>query len=126
MVDVIYFDFAKAFDTVPHQRLILKLKGYCIKNEVLLRIRAFLMDRYQVVTVNGQRSSKRRVLSGVPQGSVLGPLLFVLYINDLPEVVRSILYLFADDTKLLKRIKSKQDSLDLQSDVEALDGWTTR
>ena len=84
------------------------------------------MDRYQVVTVNGKRSSKRRVLSGVPQGSVLGPLLFVLYINDLPEVVRSILYLFADDTKLLKRIKSKQDSLDLQSDVEALDGWTTR
>ena len=126
VVDVIYFDFAKAFDTVPHQRLLLKLKGYGIKNEVLLWIRAFLMDRYQVVTVNGQRSSKRRVLSGVPQGSVLGPLLFVLYINDLPEVVRSILYLFADDTELLKRIKRKQDSLDLQSDVEALDGWTTR
>ena len=118
VVDVIYFDFAKAFDTVPHQRLLLKLKGYGIKNEVLLWIRAFLMDVYQVVTVNGQRSSKRRVLSGVPQGSVLGPLLFVLYINDLPEVVCSILYLFDDDTKLLIRIKSEQDSLDLQSDVE--------
>ena len=100
--------------------MVLKMKLW------ILWIRAFLMDRYQVVTVNGKRSSKRRVLSGVPQGSVLGPLLFVLYINDLPEVVRSILYLFADDTKLLKRIKSKQDSLDLQSNVEALDRWTTR
>ena len=122
----IYFDFAKAFDTVPHQRLLLKLKGYGIKNEVLHWIRAFLMDRYQVVTVNGKTSCKRRVLSGVPQRSVLGPLHFVLYINDLPEVAHLILYLFADNKKLLKRIKSKQDSIELQSDVEALDGWTTR
>ena len=75
VVDVIYFDFAKAFDTVPHQRLFMKLKGYGIKSEVLLQIGAFLMDRYQVVTVNGKRSIKRRVLSGVLQGSVLGPLL---------------------------------------------------
>ena len=126
VVDVIYFDFAKAFDTVPHRRLLMKIEGYGIKNEALAWIRAFLTDRYQVVTVNGKRSSKQRVLSGVPQGSVLGPLLFVLYINDLPEVVRSILYLFADDTKLLKRIKNKQDSLELQSDIEAMDDWTTR
>ena len=79
-----------------------------------------------MVTVNGKRSGERRVLSGVPQGSVLGPLLFVLYINDLLGVVHSILYLFADNTKLLKRIKNEQDSLELQGDVEALDRWTTR
>ena len=69
VVDVIYFDFA--FDTVPHQRLLMKLEGYGIKNDVLLWIRAFLMDRYQVVAVNGKRSSKCRVLNRVPQGSVL-------------------------------------------------------
>ena len=120
MVDVIYFDFAKAFDTLPHQ-ILLKLKGYVIKMRLWIRV---FQDRFKVVTVNGKKSSKRRVLSGVPQSSVLGPLLFVLYINDLPEVVRSILYLFADDTKLLKRINSSvQDSLELQSDVEALDGF---
>ena len=73
-----------------------------------------------MVTVIGERSGKRRVLSRVPQGSVLGPLLFVLYINDLPEVVRLIPFLFVDDTELLKRIKSGQDSLELQRqrDVE--------
>ena len=71
-------------------------------------IRSFLPDRHQFVKVNGVKSEKRKVLSGVPQGSVIGPLLFGKYINYLPEVVRAILYLFADDTKLLKTVTSLQ------------------
>ena len=101
--------------TLKKNRSPSKLKGYGIKNEVLLWVHPFLMDYNQVVTVNRQRSSKRRVLvlNDVLQGSILGPLLFVLFINDLSEVVRSILYLYlsADDTKLLKKIKRKEDSI---------------
>ena len=101
--------------TLKKNRSPSKLKGYGIKNEVLLWVHPFLMDCNQVVTVNRQRSSKRRVLvlNDVLQGSILGPLLFVLFINDLSEVVRSILYLYlsADDTKLLKKIKRKEDSI---------------
>ena len=74
--------------------------------------------------VNGVKSEKRKVLSGVPQGSVLGPILFVLYINDLPKVVQAILYLFADDTKLLKAVTSRQDSILLQNDMNALEEWS--
>ena len=117
--------------TLKKNRSPSKLKGYGIKNEVLLWVHPFLMDCNQVVTVNRQRSSKRRVLvlNDVLQGSILGPLLFVLFINDLSEVVRSILYLYlsADDTKLLKKNKKKGrfDSIELQSEVEALDRWTT-
>ena len=73
--------------------------------------------------VNGVKSEKRKVLSGVPQGSVIGPLLFVLYINDLPEVVRAILYLFGDD-KLLKAVTSHQDSILLQNNINVLEEWS--
>ena len=92
VVDVIYFDFAKAFDTIPHWKLLRKLENYGKKNTLLRWIHAFPTDRHQVVRVNGRNSEKHRVQSGAPQGSVLGPLLFVLHINDLPDVVRSLLY----------------------------------
>ena len=123
VVDVIYFDFAKAFDSVPHRRLLKKLDAYGIKGEELQWIKSFLSDRYQCVKVNGEISKRCKVQSGVPQGSVLGPLLFVIYINDLPEVTEAEMFLFADDTKLFKEINSEQDAIRLQKDIDAMENW---
>ena len=89
VTDVIYLDFAKAFDTVPHKRLIAKLEAYGIHGKMLNWIKAFLSGRKQRVKVNGVCSHAADVLSGIPQGSVLGPILFLVYINDLPDVVES-------------------------------------
>ena len=124
VVDVIYFDFAKAFDTVPHRRLLKKLNAYGIKGKELDWIKSFLSDRHQSVKVNGKLSKKCKVLSGVPQGSVLGPLLFVIYINDLPEVTNSKMYLFADDTKLVEEINNVDDAIRLQQDIDAMEKWS--
>ena len=124
VTDAIYFDFSKAFDTVPHRRLLHKLENYGIKGATLRWISSFLNNHSQVVKVNGTESDLESVVSGIPQGSVLGPILFVIYINDLPECVRSSIYLFADDTKILKRIQTKQDSLELQEDANALGRWS--
>ena len=100
-LDVIYCDFMKAFDKVPHQRLLYKIQQYGIQDNVLGWVRSFLSDRTQTVCINNESSTTACVTSGIPQGSVLGPLLFVIYINDLPEVIdsESFLFLFADDTK---------------------------
>ena len=100
VVDTIYFDFAKAFDSVPHKRQLGKLKSYGINGKVLEWIKAFLGNRRQIVNVNGMNSNPATVSSGIPQGSVLGPILSVTYIIDLPEVVKCGFYLFADDTKI--------------------------
>jgi len=87
--DVIYFDLSKAFDTVPHARLLLKLQAYGINGKLLDWFKSFLTDRYQSVKVNGSLSCWERVRSGIPQGSVLGSLLFALYVNELPSPVSS-------------------------------------
>ena len=126
VVDAIYFDFAKAFDSVPHRRLIGKLLAYGIRGTILDWIKEFLSDRSQVVKVNGASSEIAAVLSGIPQGTVLGPLLFVLYINDILENVKSNGFLYADDTKIFHAIRSREDADILQLDINALEDWSRK
>ena len=116
----------KAFDTVPHQRLLMKLRGYGIEGRILAWIEAFLADRRQRVVVNDSRSSWADVTSGIPQGSVLGPILFIIYINDMPTSVLSSIYLFADDAKVYRSISSNDDPPTLQHDLQQLEKWSER
>ena len=118
-------DFAKAFDSVPYERLLAKLEAYGVRGQTLRWIRSFLVGREQVVRVNGKESRPASVLSGIPQGSVLGPLLFVLFINDLPDAVTSWCYLFADDTKVARPVACKEDALLLQRDLDELQTWSS-
>ena len=123
-VDVILLDFSKAFDKVPHQRLLHKLAYYGVKGSTLQWIGSFLADRKQEVLLEGVHSSPANVTSGVPQGTVLGPLLFLSYINDLPDVVQnSSTKLFADDCLLFRAINNARDQHLLQSDLTALERW---
>ena len=103
-VDTVYLDFSKAFDTVPHRCLLGKLEAYGIDGSLLSWISLFLMGRTQKVSVNGSLSSRKPVLSGIPPGSVLGHLLFVMYINDLPDKLCSSSLMFADDTKVFREM----------------------
>ena len=124
--DVAYLDFKKAFDSVPHLRLINKLKSHGIEGKVLHWIQNFLSNRKQRVVVGKEKSDWADVVSGIPQGSVLGPILFVIYINDLPSVISSTAKLFADDTKVYSEIKTEADRAILQSDLQALEDWSTK
>ena len=124
VVDVVYLDFQKAFDTVPHERLMKKLKSYGIDGEILAWITEYLKDRTQIVRVNGESSRTGAVISGIPQGTVLGPLLFVIYINDILDNVNSDGLLFADDAKIFRAISCKEDSLRLQDDITKLEEWS--
>jgi len=110
-VDVIYTDFEKAFDKVPHKRLISKQYAYGLNDLLIDWIKAFLSAGSQRVKINGEISASKSVLSGIPQGNVLGPLLFVIFINDLPlsRGNLSSMFLFADDAKLYKCIKNVND-----------------
>ena len=123
-VDVIYLDFQKAFDSVPHQRLLKKIYGYGIRGNLYNWIEDFLTHRRQRVVMNSTKLEWAIILNGIPQGSVLGPLLFLLYINDLPSVVQSCIKIFADDTKLFSAIKDEYDSEVLQNDLYLLDEWS--
>ena len=125
-LDIIYMDFRKAFDVVPHRRLVGKLKSYGISKEITNWVVSFLSNRFQTVTVNGAESAERPVLSGIPQGSVLGPMLFVIYINDLPESVLGdpLSFLFADDTKLFNRINCVDDCFKLLEEIDNLYEWS--
>ena len=95
---MILLDFSKAFDSVSHRRLLSKLEFYGIRGRPAAWIKAFLKNRTQIVSVNGSHSNPQPVTSGVPQGSVLGPVLFLLYINDITDNINSQIRLFADDS----------------------------
>ena len=123
-LDAIYFDSMKAFDTIPHKRLIGKLESYGISEDLIEWVKSFLTDRRQRVRVNGSCSDFQQVTSGIPQGSVLRPILFVIYINNLPDKLESDCYMFADDTKIFRQIASTSDNEILQSDVKKLEDWS--
>ena len=125
-IDVIYLDFMKAFDTVPHQKLLAKLLSYGITGSVHSWISAFLSNRKQRVVVNGEKSSWMDVTSGIPQGSVLGPILFVIFINDLPNNIQGSVKMFADDTKLYMPIRSPSDCHLLQQDLNSAEEWANK
>ncbi|CAM4382079.1 unnamed protein product [Lepidochelys olivacea] len=122
-VDLAYLDFQKAFDKVPRQRLLRKLSCHEIRGKILSWIENWLKGREQRVGTNGKFSEWRGVTSGVPQGSVLGPILFNLFINDLEKGVNSEVAKFADDIKLLKIVKTKADCEELQKDLTKLSNW---
>lgn len=123
-LDVIFLDYQKAFDSVPHKRLIKKLSAYGVKGNIITWIQDFLTGRQQQVAVRSATSDWQPVLSGVPQGSVLGPLLFIAYINELPALVESEIKLFADDAKLFREINGPRDHVRLQSDLDTLSKWS--
>ena len=124
--DLILLDFSKAFDKIAHEKLISKLHFYGIRGKTLSWVKDFLDSRSQAVVLNGVKSDKIAVSSGVPQGSVLGPILFLAYINDLPDQVKSRVRLFADDMAIFLAISSEGESMTLQNDIHTLEIWEKR
>ena len=123
--DVIYLDFKKSFDSVPHNELLVKLWTLGITGNLWKWLWAYLSCRFQHVTLNHCISNPLPVLSGVPQGSILGPLLFLIYVNDIsPSIIDS--KLFADDAKCLKKVSSLPDYYSLQEDLSRLSAWSTK
>ena len=120
-VDIIYLDFRKAFDSIPHERLLRKMAGYGITGGTLKWVRDFLCEREQRVRVGNEYSNVTKVTSGIPQGSILGPVLFTIFINDLPENMNVHCKVFADDTKIYEDVKKKDA---IQQDLYKLQEWT--
>ncbi len=120
---IILLDFAKAFDKVSHRRLIHKLRAYGISGKLLKWIENFLLDRKQRVLLGDNESDWSNVQSGVPQGSVLGPLLFIIFINDMPDNIRSKILLYADDSKLISILNGDNTLTLTQSEIDQLVSW---
>ena len=123
-LDVVYLDYRKAFDSVPHRRLLEKLKGFGINGKLLCWLENFLTSRTMRVGIRGVLSLIQLVLSGVPQGSVLGPLLFLMFVNELPLWIQSEMRMFADDTKIWCKVKTEKDGITLQQDLDNLSSWS--
>ena len=127
-VDIIYLDFEKAFDKVPHQRLLRQLSNFGICGKIHGWISSFLSNRTQAVKVNDSISSSAPVRSGVPQGSVLGPALFLIYVTNISDHIKNFTSLFADDTKLFSYILDSEDTVHntskLQEDINTLATWS--
>ena len=123
-MDVISLDFQKAFDKVPHGRLLLKVKAMGIGSLVANWIESWLSDRKQRVVINGKCSSWSEVSSGVPQASVLWPILFVIFINDIEDGICGHIFKFADDTKLFCKVGSDMNCTKLRADLRHLYNWS--
>ena len=124
--DICILDFSKAFDKVGHRRLLEKLKWYGIGEGgggINAWIKSFLTARIQTVVLDGISSDFASVISGVPQGSVLGPILFLLYINDIVKDIHGTVRLFADDTMIYMIIRSENDAARFQQDLDLLSEW---
>ena len=125
--DAIYLDLRKAFDKVPHQRLLWKLKTFGRLGDGPLKwMEDFLTNRLMRTSIRNGKSSWRRVTSGVPQGSVLAPIMFAIYINDMIEGVNSYMTLFADDAKIMRRVKNEGDCNMLQKDLDTVWKWSVK
>ena len=122
-MDVAILDFSKAFDNVTHDKVSYKMNRYCVQGNTLKWLSSFLKDRTMKVVVEGEESKSVKVESGVTQGTVLGPLMFLFHINDLPDSVKSQVRPFADDCLLYKPIKSPKDHELLQNDLRELEKW---
>ena len=120
-----FLDISKAFDKVWHESLIFKLKTYGVKGNLLKLLENYLTDHQQRVALNGQTSSWENIYTGVPQGSMLDSLLFLIYINDLPDGLTSMCKIFADDTSLFSKVIDKNNSNSrLNSDLAKISKWT--
>ena len=125
-IDIAYLDFAKAFDKVPHCALLNKLSRFGISEQLINWFQSYLSDRYQRVALQGTYSDWLQVLSGVPQGSILGPLLFLVYIDYISQCIKhdSKVAIFVNDSKLFKIIEKPSDKLSLQQDLTQLSIWS--
>ena len=120
---MLVLDFAKAFNTVAHERLLAKIHSYGITSSLHKWIESFLKGQTQRVVVERESSAEARVKSGVPHGSVLGPLLYLIFINDLAENTKSTVRLFADDCVMYRPIRHANDCEALQEDLNKLHDW---
>ena len=122
-VDLILLDFSKAFDKMSHKKLIAKLRAYGIDEILVKWTKALLTERRQRVVIGDNQSDWKEVTSGVPQGSVIGPSDFTLFINDLPDKLTHIVKLYADDSKLIRIVKEDSDFATIQNDINKMQNW---